>query len=106
MKPYVSYHDLLMRDLKDPKEAQGYLNAALEEGDEKLFLVALKNVLDARGGLSKFSRQTKLNRVSLYRMLSRQGNPEWASIISLLRALGIQFRLTGKKPTTLHKKAA
>ena len=107
MKPWVRYQDLLIEDLKDPGEAQGYLNAALEEGDEKLFLVALRNVLEAQGGLSKFSKQARLNRVSLYKMLSRRGNPEWASIISLLNALGIQFRLVEKKSSSKpHKKAA
>jgi probable addiction module antidote protein len=107
MKPWVSYRDLLIDDLKDPKEAQAYLNAALEEGDEKLFLIALRNVLEAQGGLSKFSKQTRLNRVSLYKMLSRRGNPEWASIISLLNALGIQFRLVERKTSLkTYKKAA
>ena len=106
MKPFVKYQDLLIEDLKDPKEAQHYLNAALEDGDEKLFLIALKNVLEAQGGLSKFSRQTRLNRVSLYKMLSRRGNPEWGSIISLLNALGIQFQLVEKKPSRAHHKKA
>ena len=107
MKPWVRYHDILIEDLKNPEEAQGYLNAALEEGDEKLFLVALRNVLEAQGGLSKFSKQTRLNRVSLYKMLSRRGNPEWASIISLLNALGIQLRLVEKKSSSKsYRKAA
>ncbi len=106
MKPWVRYQDLLIEDLKDPKEAQGYLNAALEDGDEKLFLIALKNVLESQGGLSKFSKQAHLNRVSLYKMLSHRGNPEWTSIISLLNALGIQFQLVQKKSSKLHRKAA
>ncbi len=106
MKPSRSYHEDLIEDLKDPIEAQAYLNVALEEGDEKVFLLALRNVLEARGGLSKFSKQTKLNRVSLYKMLSRQGNPEWGSIISLLGALGIRFQITEKSSARSRKKAA
>jgi probable addiction module antidote protein len=91
MKARRSYHEDLIEDLKDTKEAQAYLNAALEEGGGKSFLLALKNVLEAQGGLSKFSRHAKLNRVSLYKMLSRRGNPEWGSIISLLNALRVRF---------------
>ena len=106
MKPSRSYHEDLIEDLQDPIEAQAYLNAALDEGDEKLFLVALRNVLEAQGGLSKFSKQAKLNRVSLYKMLSRSGNPEWGSIISLLSALGIRFQITGKRSSKSHRKAA
>ena len=37
----------LLETLKDSKEAAAYLNAALEEGDNELFLLALKNVVKA-----------------------------------------------------------
>ena len=106
MKPSRSYHEDLIEDLKDSEEATAYLNAALEEGDEKAFLLALKNVLEAHGGLSKFARHTKLNRVSLYKMLSKQGNPEWGSIISLLNAVGVRFQIVEKAFSRPHKKAA
>ncbi len=103
MKPFKDYHEDLIQDLKDLHEAKAYLNEALEEGDEKLFLLALRNVIEAQGGLSKFSRKTKLNRVSLYKMLSKKGNPEWGSVMMLLKALGIHFRIELNKP---KKKAA
>ena len=47
MQPSRSYHDDLIRDLKDPGEASAYLNVALAEGDEDHFLVALRNVAEA-----------------------------------------------------------
>ena len=50
MKPAKSYQDDLLRDLRDPREAITYLNAALEEGDQATFLLALRNVVEARGG--------------------------------------------------------
>jgi DNA-binding phage protein len=49
----VSYHDYLIQSLKDPKEAEGYLNAALEDGDPRVFLQALRNVAEARGRWGK-----------------------------------------------------
>lgn len=103
MKASRSYHQDLIGDLKDPAEAQAYLNAALEDGDEKAFLLALRNVIEAQGGVSKFSRYAKLHRVSLDRMLSRRGNPEWGSVISLLNALGVRFHILEKTP---HRRAA
>ena len=106
MKPSRSYHIDLIEDLKDPIEAEAYLNAALQDGDERVFLLALRDVLEAHGGLGKFSKQTKLNRVSLYKMLSRQGNPEWRSIVSLLRTIGVRFQITSKEPVKSRKKAA
>ena len=46
------YQDYLIESLKDPAEAAGYLNAALEGGDISVFLLALQNVVKARGGVS------------------------------------------------------
>jgi probable addiction module antidote protein len=57
------------------QESGAYLNAALDDGDPKVFLLALRNVAVARGGMVKIARTCKLNRESLYRMLSKQGNP-------------------------------
>lgn len=97
MKPSRSYHDDLIKDLKNSKEAAAYLNASLEGGDKKAFLLALRNVLEAQGGMTKLSRQTKINRVSLYKMLSKTGNPGLENIISLLNAIGIKFQVSIKK---------
>jgi len=93
-KPYVDYQEHLLEDLKDPEEASAYLNAALEEGDRQLFLMALKNVLDAQGGMTKISDKSKINRVSLYKMLSKNGNPGFENILRLLQIAGIRFQVT------------
>lgn len=87
-----SYRDAMLESLKDPKEAEAYLNASLEEHDPELFLLALRNVAEAHGGISKFSRKAKLNRENLYRMLSKKGNPRLESLTHLLDAMG--FRLS------------
>lgn len=49
MKPTKSYQESLLVSLRDPEEAAEYLNAALEESDEKVFLLALNNVAQANG---------------------------------------------------------
>jgi len=86
-----NYRDSLRESLKDPKEAEAYLNASLEENDPELFLLALRNVAEAQGGMSKFAKKAKLNRESLYRMLSEKGNPQLDSLSQLLDVMG--FRL-------------
>ena len=106
MKPYTSYRDDLLQDLKDSRQAAAYLNAALEARDEKAFLLALRNVLEAQGGIAKFSQKTKINRVSIYKMLSDRGNPEWGSVMSLLDALGIRFQIVQKRLKTKADKRA
>ena len=84
--PTVSHHDWLIKRLKaDPEEAAGYLNAALEAGDKKAFLMALRNVIEARGGMTRVARASKMNRVSLYKMLSGDGNPGFGNILLILQ---------------------
>ena len=86
-----SYQKSLLESLKDPIEAVEYLNAALEEGDPAVFLLALRDVVDSYGGMSKLAASTALNRENLYRMLSTKGNPEFFSLLTVLKAVG--FRL-------------
>ena len=86
-----NYQDSLIRRLSDPKEAAAYLDAALEAGDRPAFLLAMRNVIDALGGMTRIARDTGLNRENLYRVLSEQGNPELNSLEKLLKALGLRL---------------
>lgn len=87
----VSYDEYLLKALKNRKRAEAYLNAALEDEDPRIFLIALRNVAEARGGIGKVAAQSKLNRESMYRMLSKKGNPSLQSLGAVLSSLG--FRL-------------
>jgi probable addiction module antidote protein len=84
------YENNLKDDLLDPAEAAEYLNAALEAGSQEVFLMALKDVADAKG-LSEIARETKLNRENLYRILSTQGNPKLKSLNSVLHSVGLKL---------------
>jgi len=75
MAHMTEYQKDLIEALKDPTEAAAYLNAALEEGDRETFLLALRNVAEANGGMAAVADKAHLNRESLYRTLSRRGNP-------------------------------
>lgn len=103
MKPAVPWQPVLIKSLEDPAEAAGYLNAALEEGDKKLFLLALRNVIEAQGNLTRVAKLAKLNRVSLYKMLSAKGNPGFANILTLLKIVGIRFQMTALSKGTKRK---
>ena len=89
-----AYQADLIESLRDPREAEEYLNAALEEEDPELFLLALRNVAEAQGGVAQLAEKTKLNRESLYKMLSERGNPELRSLDTLLHALGFRLAVT------------
>ena len=85
------YQDSLVQALRDPKEAAAYLDAALEAGERGAFLLAIRNVIDALGGMTQMARHTGLNRENLYRVLSDQGNPELKSLEKLLKGMGLRL---------------
>ena len=92
-----TYHEDLLERLKDPAYAVEYLEAALEEGDmPEVFLLALRNVAEARG-MARIARETKLNRENLYAMLSGHGNPVLSSLYAILDALGMRLSISRKQ---------
>ncbi len=99
LKPW---HDTLIETLKYPQDAAEYLNTALEEGDEGLFLSALKNVAQARGGMRKMARITNLNRSNLHKMLSKGGNPEIQTLTHLLDVFGLRLAVATKNSGKNH----
>lgn len=88
----TKYVDGLRELLKDPEEAAAYLNAALEEDSQEAFLLALRDVAEARG-MSQLAREANLNREDLYRILSATGNPQLSSLSSLLNSFGLRLAI-------------
>lgn len=84
------YENKLKADLLDPVEAAEYLNAALEDGSQEVFLMALKDVANAKG-ISEIARETNLNRENLYRILSTKGNPKLKSLNYVLNSVGLRL---------------
>lgn len=90
-----NYEEWLIHSLKNKKEAATYLQVALDEyqkdGDLEAFLLALRHVAEAQGGIGKLAKKTHLNRESLYKTLSKKGNPQLQTIGILLKGLGFEF---------------
>ena len=84
-----------------------YLEAWLEEGDPKLIAAALGDIARARG-MSQIARDAGIGRESLYRALSAKGNPEFTTIMKVVRALGFKLSVMGTSDTldTLDKHPA
>ena len=94
----VKYDDALIEHfIKNPDELKGYLEVALEEyqadGNEKAFLSALSLAAKVKGGFSKLSKNTGLNRESLYKALSKHRDPRLSTIIQVVSSLGFSFKL-------------
>jgi probable addiction module antidote protein len=85
------YREGLLNDLKDATAAAHYLNAALEDSDE-MFLVALRDVAEARQ-MAKVAERAQLSRESIYRMLTETGNPRYSSLLGILKALGLKLEV-------------
>jgi probable addiction module antidote protein len=90
-------HDIavieMLRD--DPDMALDYLRTAFdeldEEGGESAFLMALRHVVEAQGGMAVVAERAKVSRESLYRALSPKGNPTLRTMTAVIRATGIHF---------------
>ena len=100
--PVVPHEKQLLKELKDSNEALHYLNAcvklAFKEDDPELILLALYNVAQAQG-IHKTAKLAKMHRVSLHRMLTKGGNPEWKSLFRVFSALHLSLRF--EKPFSL-----
>src|SRR5713226_8305419 len=96
--PAVPQEGWLLQRLQDAELAAAYLNAALAEGDQGAFMLALRQVAKARRGVSTVVRHTGLNRASLTRALSAKGNPELSSLNRILRATGLRLVIASGPP--------
>lgn len=67
-----------------------YLNAALEDENPDVFLVAVGDVAKARG-MAQLARETGLGRESLYKALAPGAKPRYDTVLKLMRALGVQL---------------
>ena len=79
--------------LKSDEDMAAYLEAALGEGDSNLVAAALGDIARAKG-MSQVAREAGLGRESLYKALSPSGNPEFATILKVVAALGLQLHAT------------
>ncbi len=89
--PSVPYEPYLLEQLKDPEAAAAYIEAAIDEGDQAVLMLALRQVAQARGGVTEIARKSKLTREATYRMLSKSGNPELRSLTAILGAAGLRL---------------
>lgn len=94
--PTLDYkEDFLLQELHDPERAAAYLTAALEDGEE-VFLLAVRDVVEAYGGIGVLAKLTQLNRENLYAMLSATGNPRLSSLTTILDTLGFAISVRPK----------
>ena len=85
--------------LETEEDMAAYLNVALEEGDLGLIMAALGDIARARR-MAIVAQDTGLGRESLYKSLSSDGNPEFATVLKVVRALGLRLQATAAPGAT------
>lgn len=76
--------------LETEEDMANYLDACMEEGDPALITRALGVIARAKG-MTQIARETGLGRESLYKALSPEGNPEFATVLKVIKALGLRL---------------
>ncbi len=85
-----NYKDDLSQRLRDTEYAAEYLAQVLAEKDNATFLIAFKDVVEAGGGMGNLAGRVGLKRPSLYKILSKNGNPTLETLQEILKPLGLR----------------
>ena len=78
------------------QDMAAYLEAALEGGEPSLVAAALGDIARAKG-MTQLARDTWLGRESLYKAMSPTGNPEFATVMKIVSALGLRLHASSVK---------
>lgn len=92
------YDEYLIETLKNPKEAEGYLNASLEaymeDNDAMALMLSLEHLARAKYSITQMAKQTGIPRQNLYKIFDNEINPNFNTVFTLIKSLG--FRLIVK----------
>ena len=87
--------------LKTEADIAAYLEAVMDEaGDDPIFVARALGVVARTRNISKLARDTGLSREGLYKALSEDGNPSFATIAKVAKALGLRISFTPSQPTS------
>jgi probable addiction module antidote protein len=93
------YEDYLIESLKDPEEAEAYLNASLEaymeDNDSQALMLALEHLARAKYSITEMAKQAGVKRQHLYKIFDNESNPGFNTIFMIIKSLG--FTLEAKR---------
>ena len=92
------YKPGLLKRLKDPDYAVGYLADVLESESQEAFLLAIRNVLDAReANVTKIAKKAGITRQTIYHALSKKGDPRLSTLSQILKTIGITISFEAER---------
>ena len=89
----IAHTDYLRRRLASDAKTAALLDAAFAGGDEGDIMYALREVALARKGVAGIAEAAGLSRETLYRTLSRSGNPRLSTLLAVMRASGVRIKV-------------
>jgi probable addiction module antidote protein len=89
----TAHADYVRRWLADDDNAAALLDAAFAGGEEGDIMYALREVALAKEGVAGIAEATGLSRETLYRTLSRSGNPRLSTLLAVMRAAGVRLKV-------------
>ena len=105
-----NWHEYLTERLTNPEKARSYLNVSLEEyqvdGDLPFFLLGLRNVVEAHGGVPIIAKRIGIVPEELSEILAGEAAPRLDTFISILIALGYRLSIAPLAQADLHIEAA
>jgi len=92
---FRTFEEFNLSLLSEPDDAEIYLKVALEEykndGDTKAFLLALKSVAEAQGGIAKLAKKSTINRQNLYKLLNGKTEPKLTTFLKIMDGLNVEL---------------
>jgi len=88
----INFKQDFYKELEDSDSAEAYLNDAMESGDTKAILLAVRDIAKVRG-VAEISKRTGIQREHLYTILSEHGNPTLENFSSIVDALGYELQV-------------
>ena len=101
MHNYRKFKDYHIEQLRDPEDAKIYLSVAFEDYEKNedidAFLLAVKDVVEAQGSISKLAERLSLTDDGLNKVLSENGNPQLNTIRKIPHELGFKFAIEARE---------
>ena len=90
-----NYDEYLIETLKNPQEAEGYLNASLEayleDNDVQALMLSLEHLARAKYSITEVAKRTGIPRQNLYKIFDNELNPNFNTIFTLIKSLGFKL---------------
>jgi probable addiction module antidote protein len=95
VRKYQKFKDYLIDKLKNTTEAKNFFNIAIQEYEEdkdiQAFMLALRYLTEAQGGIAKLSEKSHLSRQNLYKVLTGKTAPRLDTVFSIINSLGLHL---------------